>query len=209
MFEHVVFLLLTGKFICRVTQPAAFDFLSDEDHFRHVEGYLAQIGRRLTRTTHESGYYLSFARIGDSERKVIKAAYQEIKTSLRPIVLFFQAVMRTTGREDLLMPGGLLEKSALMAQIDLDGWLRGELQSVAAYFRPHGGDGSHRAMLDRIIREMVDADYLVLSNAERGLYRVTAKIEYLTSIIQFITDTEDALKNDPDDDPLPESLTLL
>ncbi len=201
MFEHAIFLLLRGEFICRVAHPEAFDYLADADRFREADGYLGRIGRRIATTSQDGGYYLAFVRIGDTERKSIKAQYQEIKNTLRPTTHFFQAVMRAMEREDLLLVGSVLEKAQIMSQIDRDDWLRNELQTVATHFGTTP-DGSQRTMLDRIMRKLAEAGYLVLSDADRGLYRVTAKIEYLNTVIEFLSNNEEALKGE-DDNPEP------
>lgn len=202
MFEYVIFHLLRGEFICRVTHPEAFDYLADEGRFHEADGYLGRIGRRIATTSQQGGYYLAFVRIGDTERKIIKGQYQEIKNILRPTLHFFQVIMRAMEREDLLLLGAVLEKAQIMSQIDRDDWLRNELQTVAALFGTTP-DGSQRTMLDRLMRKLVDAGYLVQTDTERGLYRVTSKIEYLNTIIAFIIDNEEALKGEFGDDPEP------
>lgn len=202
MFERVIFLLLEGSFICQVSQPEAFSFLNDEDNLRSVEDYLARIGRRVARTSKQTGFYLAFAEYGDHERAKIRANYADIKNSLGPVVAFFQAIIRATGQESLLMQGSVIEADTLMGRIDQDASLRSELHSVGARFKI-APDASHRKQMEAILKRMVSDGYLVLSNAERAIYLVTSKIEYLLDVIQFISETDETIRSsEPDEEAL-------
>lgn len=198
MFERVVFCLLEGAFICRVLHPEMADFLSDEENLRAVDAFLGRLGRRVARTSRQTGFYLAFANYGDNERAKIRANYTDIKNSLGPVVSFFKMVIRITGHEELLMQGAIIEVDTLMGKIDRDASLRSELQSVGIRFKT-SSDTSQRKQLESIIKRMVSDEYLVLVNPERMIYMVTAKIEYLLDVIAFIYAHDDAVKSDESD----------
>jgi predicted transcriptional regulator of viral defense system len=208
MFERVVMLLLAGEFICKVSHPPEFQFLERESERVEIDRYLSRIGRRLAQTRHQSGYYLAFVRAGEQEKESIKHHFAEVKASLTPVVMFFQLVMRTTGREELLMHGALIESSAIMAKIDQDAALRNELQTVATIYKTVATDGAHRSMFERILRKLKDNGYLTLANAERGLYQVTAKVEYLLEVVRFLQENDETLQGILNEDTT-ESGTLL
>lgn len=190
MFERVVFLLIQGEFICSVSHPEEHRFLEDEAKRESVAQYLGKVSRRIARTPHGSGCYLSFSHVGNDERDAIKAQFQEVKSSLGPVVLFFQMVMRATGREDLLMQGALIESHLIMSKIDQDPGLRNELQNIALISRATGADGAYRSMLDKLLSRLRGSGYLALVNAERGLYQVTSKLEYLLDVMRFIQEND-------------------
>lgn len=193
MFERAVFLLLQGEFICQVSHPDEFRFLENEASFDHVSRYLAQLGRRIARTPHGAGFYLAFSCVGESERDAIKAHFQDFKGTIGPVVLFFQLVMRAMAREDLLMPGAILESNAIMSKIDQDPGLRNELQNVALISRATGADGAYRTMFDKLLTKLRSGGYLSLANGERGLYQVTSKLEYVLDIVRFLQENDPAL----------------
>lgn len=192
MFERVVFLLLQGEFVCAVSHPEEHRFLEDEGKREEVARYLAQLGRRIAITPHGSGYYLAFAHIGPAEREAVKTQFQEVKGTLGPTALFFQMAMRATGREDLLVPGSLIASHLLMAKIDQDPGLRNELQNIALIVRATAPDGAYRSMLDKLLGYLRGRGYLALVNAERGLYQVTSKLEYLLDVVRFIQENDTA-----------------
>jgi hypothetical protein len=200
MFERTVFLLLQGEFICQVSHPDEFRFLEDEGSHDEVSRYLARLGRKVARTTHGAGFYLAFSHIGESERDAIKAHFNDFKGTIGPVVLFFQMVMRASGREDLLMPGAILESSAIMSSIDQDPGLRNELQNVALVSRATGADGAYRTMFDKLLTKLRAGGYLSVANAERGLYQVTSKLEYVLDVVRFLQENDPALSRSVESD---------
>jgi len=208
-FERVILLLLSGDFICKVSHPDAFKFLEREEERAEVDRYLSRIGRRLARTSHQAGYYLTFIRVGEDERDTVRSHFAEIKGTLTPVVLFFQLVMRATGREDMLMHGAIIESSTLMSQIDQDAGLRNELQTVATIYKAIAADGAHRSMFERILRKLKESGYLSLVNAERGFYQVTSKVEYLLEVVRFLQENDETLKGLVEEDQTGESQSLL
>jgi hypothetical protein len=199
-FAPVLRLLLAGEFICRVSHPDEYRFLEREDDRVAVDNYLAKIDRRLAQTAHHSGYYLAFTRCGEEEGDAIRKHFAEIKATLAPVVMFFRLLMRVTGQEDILLPEATIESSALMAQIDRDPGLRNELQTVANSFKASAVDAAHRSMFETVLRRLRDGGYLRLVNTERGVYQVTAKIEYLLEVVRFLQDNDETLKGVADDD---------
>ncbi len=204
MFERVIFQLLEGAFICRVSNPDTFDFLCDEDNLRAVEDFLAKIGRRIVRTSKQSGFYLVFAAYGEQERAAIRSNYADIKNNLIPVISFFNLVIRVTGQENILMYDTAIEADTLMGKIDQDISLRNELQSLGTRFKAISSDTSQRKLLDNIFKRLVNDGYLKLANPERAIYQVTSKIEYLLDVIKFIHETDETLKVG---DEQPESTT--
>lgn len=194
MFEQTIMALLAGEFICRISHPDLFRFLDIPENRDDVNAYLDKIGRKLSATSHQSGYYLAFVRCGTDERAAIRAHFADIKANLAPVVGFFQTIIRATGQEDLLLHGARIESSVLMGLIDQDAGLRNELQTVATLYKTISSDGSHSSMFARVLRRLKDNGYLHLVSADRGVYQVTAKVEYLLEIVRFLEENDESLK---------------
>lgn len=198
-FENAVRLLLAGEFICSISHPEAYRYLRDEGARRDIDHYLGRIGRRMAETRHGNGYYLAFSRIGEDERSQVREQLAEIRNTLAPIVVFFRMVMRATGQEDLLMHGSIIESSQLMAHIDQDPALRNELLTVAGLFKLGAAESSNRSILDRVIARLRGNGYLRLANPERGVYQVTARVEYLLEVMNYLVDNDESLKGQLDE----------
>jgi hypothetical protein len=85
-----------------------------------------------------------------------------------------------------------------MSKIDQDAGLRNELQNVALIGRATAVEGVHRAMFDKLLAKLRAEGYLVLANAERGLYQVTSKMEYLLDVVHFLQENDPVLAKPPE-----------
>lgn len=201
MFEQTMPLLLSGEFVCEVRYPDAYRFLTVESNQKDANAYLTRIGRTLVATEQGGAWYAAYDRIDQDEKRVIRDEFSRIKHKIRFLVEFFVKSMRGTNREDFYSRGDTIEAHALMAAIDGNPGLRAEFQALGNVGRGGATDGKLKGSLDRLLRVLVDDGYLVVANADREIYRVTGKIEYLTEIVQFLMTTDniaDDIAEEPD-----------
>jgi hypothetical protein len=116
----------------------------------------------------------------------MRETFADIKHNLRLLVGFFVHVMQAQRQDQFLAPGSLIEANPLMATIDDNPNLRGELQTLAGLGKGPVGDGTLRGTLDRLLKKLRDDGYLTLANPEREIYQVTGKIEYLQEVVDFL-----------------------
>jgi hypothetical protein len=186
MFEQTVTLLLAGEFICDVRYPEAWRFLTEEVQRNDVDAFLGRLGRRLARTSQGGAWFAAYKEIGSEERRAMREVFADIKHNLRLLVGFFVHVMQALRQDQFLAPGSLIEANRLMAAIDENPSLRGELQTLASLGKGAMGDGTLRGTLERLLKKLRDDGYLVLANPEREIYEVTGKIEYLQEVVDFL-----------------------
>jgi hypothetical protein len=186
MFERAVTLLLAGDFICDVRNPEAWRFLKGEAQRNDVDAFLGRLGRRLARTRQGGAWFAAYQEIGTDERRAMREVFADIKHNLRLLVGFFVHVMQALRQDQFLAPGSLIEANRLMAAIDENPGLRGELQTLAGLGKGPMGAGTLRGTLERLLKKLRDDGYLVLANPEREIYEVTGKIEYLQEVVDFL-----------------------
>lgn len=201
MFEQAMSLLLSGEFICPIRYPDAYRYLSEEAHQKDVTAYLARIGRKLSVTGLGGGWYMSFDRIGQDQRRSVRDEFSRIKLDLRFLVDFFSKAMRASEREQVYSRGDKIEAHALMAAVDSNPGLRAEFQTLATLSRGSGSDGKLKSNLDRHLKTLRDEGYLVLVNPEREIYQVTGKIEYLYEVVQFLMGIGSIAEDVDEEDP--------
>ncbi len=199
MFEQAMTLLLSGQFICAVSQPDAYRFLQDEANRKEMEVFLNRLGRRLVATRHGSAWYVAFTRLESEQRKGIREEYAEIKHNLRLVVGFFVHVMQALGHEEFLAPGSIIETHRLSAAIDENASLRNELQTLVNLGKA-SSDGTLRTALERLLKKMRDEGYLMLANPEREIYVVTGKVEYLQEVVDFLM-VHESVQEDVEESP--------
>lgn len=201
MFEQAMSLLLSGEFICEVRYPDAYRFLQADSNQKDVNAYLTRIGRTLVVTEQGGSWYATYTRIGQDEKRAIREEFSRIKQKIRFLVEFLVKAMRATNREAFFSRGDVIEAHALMAAIDGNPGLRAEFQALGNVGRGGATDGKLKGSLDRQLRVLVDEGFLIVANAEREIYSVTGKIEYLTEIVQFLMTTDnitDDIAEEPD-----------
>lgn len=197
MFERVVQSLLSGEFVCPVSDHEGFTFLSDSRSHQSVNVYLGKIGLHLATTRHGGAFFAAHNAIGGPERKAAREVFTDIKQTLRPLVSFLDLVMRAMQSDDLLAVGTPLELNKLMAAIDANPSFRNDLQTLASQLKVQA-DGTDRTRLEKVLRSFRDKGYLWLSNPEREIYQVTGKIEFIQEAIEFLME-HDAIRDDSDD----------
>ncbi|MGV8894072.1 MAG: condensin complex protein MksE [Burkholderiaceae bacterium] len=199
MFEQVVQALLTGEFICPVSNHEGFSFLNVQDNQHAVNDYLGKIGLHLAETRHGGAYFAAHNVTGGHERKTAKEVFTDIKQTLRPVVSFLDMVMRAMQSDDFLAVGTPIEVNKLMAAIDANPSFRNDLQTLATQLKVQA-DGTDRTRLEKVLKSFRDKGYLLLSNPEREIYQITGKIEFIQEVIEFLME-HDAIQDEEEETP--------
>ncbi len=199
MFEQVVQALLTGEFICPVSNHEGFSFLNVQDNQHAVNDYLGKIGLHLAETRHAGAYFAAHNVTGGHERKTAKEVFTDNKQTLRPVVSFLDMVMRAMQSDDFLAVGTPIEVNKLMAAIDANPSFRNDLQTLATQLKIQA-DGTDRTRLEKVLKNFRDKGYLLLSNPEREIYQITGKIEFIQEVIEFLME-HDAIPDEEDETP--------
>ncbi|XZG69061.1 hypothetical protein ACTSKR_10395 [Chitinibacteraceae bacterium HSL-7] len=189
MFDQTMTLLLSGEFICEIRYPEPFRYLADDASQKDCNAYLARIGRTLACTELGGSWYASYAAMGDDERRFIKTEFTKMWQRTRFLVDFFGKAMRASNKEEYYSRGDKIEFHALMAAVDGNPGLRAEFQNLSRLTGGSTSDGKLRSLLTNCFKELVSDGYLVVANAEREIYQVTGKIEYLTEVAQYLMTT--------------------
>lgn len=209
MFKRIIPVLLSGEFVCPVSHHEEHAYLMDSANQNAVNDYLGRIGYRLSKTQHGTAYFATHLEVGGKEeRRDAKELFTHIKHTLRPVVHFMEMVMRAMQSDAFLSAGAVIEANKLMAAIDTNPSFRNDLQSLATQLKGISADGTDRGRLDKVLRRLKDDGYLVLANAEREIYQVTGKIEFLLEVIQFLMEHQGGTVED-EEPPLPEQGALL
>ena len=197
MFSQVVQSLLAGEFICQVTDYSGFSYLDDPKNHKEINAYVGKIGLRLAVTRQGGAFFVAHNVDGVVDRKAAKAVFTEIKQSLRPLVSFLDMVMRVMQDDDLLIVGTSIEVNKLMGAIDSNPSFRNDLQTLASQLKIQA-DGTDRNRLERVLKNFREKGYLLLSNPDREIYKITGKIQFIQEVIEFLME-HDAIGDEQDE----------
>lgn len=199
MFKQILPELLGGEFICPVSHQDGFSFLSDTDNYAQIDAYLEQMGLKLSTTRHGGAFFCAYIDTEADEKKAAKETFRQIKHTLRPVVSFLELLMRALERDDMLEVGAVIEVNKLMSVIDANPSFRNELQSLLNQIKGKSSDGTDHQRLNKVLSYFKDHGYLTLANAEREIYRMTGKVEYILEAIEFLMEHESV--TDIDEEP--------
>lgn len=208
MFETTLPLLLAGRFVCETTAPEAFRYLEQEGAREEVDAYLRRIGRRLARTEGGQAFYMAFAQIDESTRQEVRKQFADIKHEIRPVIDFIELVMQALRQEAAPSPGERFDFPALLNAINTEPQLANELANFPSYGRQFvAPEATTRAMLDKLIEQLVKSGYLTQIDRTREVYAFTGKIEFFLEVIEFLIEHEKTAGEDAEEEE-PEQLRM-
>ena len=199
MFKLVIEALLSGQFICPTAFPDAFDYLSQADHFKKVDAFLAQLDRELAVLDGEEIYYAAYTVVDDSNRQKIKEEFSEIRSQLRPVVEWMDMIMTSTGQDMPIRARDEIRLHHLLKMIENEPSLCEQLARLTqtSFFRTAKSNIDEQ--LSWVLQKLEQSGYLIKPNPHGALYIVTGKMNYLHQVIAFLNDAE-ALELDLADD---------
>ncbi|AZM94769.1 condensin complex protein MksE [Vreelandella venusta] len=192
MIEHGPLLerLLAGEFVCAVSDDNAFRHLANEETRDAIDDYLRPLNRRLASNDEGSVYFLAWRQLNEAAREQLSRQLSDTVNSLLPLLEWLQLVQEALGRDTLAAPGDVLKPAEFSAKCEDNQSLRERLERLAtdSFF------GSQSDQLDaqvkQLFKRLKEHGYLLQPHAERQVFIVTGKIDYLIEVVRFIRDEE-------------------
>ncbi|BCB06831.1 hypothetical protein HHSLTHF2_07210 [Vreelandella venusta] len=192
MIEHGPLLerLLAGEFVCTVSDDNAFRHLANEETRDAIDDYLRPLNRRLASNDEGSVYFLAWRQLNEAAREQLSRQLSDTVNSLLPLLEWLQLVQEALGRDTLAAPGDVLKPAEFSAKCEDNQSLRERLERLAtdSFF------GSQSDQLDaqvkQLFKRLKEHGYLLQPHAERQVFVVTGKIDYLIEVVRFIRDEE-------------------
>lgn len=193
MFEQIIHSLLAGQFICQFRHPGLYEFLQDVDERSRVEQWVEAIGYRLSRLGEQGAFFLSYTNVDADRRAGIRKQFRDIKSEQWPRMQFLMTAQHALANDLLLTPGSLIELPNLVDRISNSPKLTDDFRAVLPYLIGARVSPSLHDNLKRTLDGMCSDGYLAVRNAEREIYMVTGKIDYLHQVIEFLLDHEPSI----------------
>ncbi|MFG6668552.1 hypothetical protein ACGK9R_15795 [Halomonas sp. HNIBRBA4712] len=182
--------LLAGEFVCAVSDEAAFKRLQDDALREAFDAYLRPLNRRLATNDDQSVYFLAWRQLDDAAREQLTRQLSDTVHSLLPLLEWLQLVQEALGRDSVPAPGDVLKPGELQAKSEDNPSLRERIERVAGDSFFGSQSDQLDAQLKQVFKRLKEHGYLLQPHAERQVYLVTGKVEYLLDIVRFIRDEE-------------------
>lgn len=191
MFQNTVELLLQGQTVCLVSQPEAYRYLSEPNMFSKVDEYLRLINRKIKVVEEGLAFVACYCTIDEDNRQNIRNQLKEVRDIFRPLVHFLDLAMTALIHDCAMRAGDTIRLSELLRGIENEPSLKQQLALLTnkGVFKTHRSEISEQ--LNFILKKLADAGYVQRLDTGSTIYQITAKMNYIHEMIDFINDSEE------------------
>ncbi|GAB2993752.1 hypothetical protein [Psychrosphaera aestuarii] len=182
--------LLSGLFICEITDEDSFRFLKVSSNREAISQQLNVLNRQLSNAADEQVYYASYQTIGDSEREKLTKQFEDVSNHLLPLIEWLLLVQEALNKDLSLSQGMNLRLNELQTVIEDTPAYAEQLNKISRYAMFGSKAAELDAQLKLIFKRLVELGYLIKPNQDKQIYTVTGKIDYLFDVLKFIDETE-------------------
>jgi hypothetical protein len=187
---QVIELLLSGKFICQITNEDAWRFLKQRDNLQAVDTHLSVLNRKVSSAAEGTVFFASYVTLGEIERKHLTQQFSDTATQLTPLVEWLVLVQQATQSDVPLAMGSPVRLSELQQIIEDTPAFNETLEKISRYRLFGSTSVNLDGQLKQVFKRLTDLGYLQRPNPEKQIYIATGKLEYLYDVLKFIDETE-------------------
>ncbi len=182
--------LLSGTFICQVSDEDGWRFLKSSGNADKIETQLNMLNRTLASAADGDVFYAAYQSLGDSERKVLSQQFQDTASHLVPMVEWLLLVQQASGNDMPVSQGSAIRLTELQSTIEDTPAFAEQLAKISHYRFFGSTSTTVDGQLKQVFKRLTDLGYMIRPNQEKQIYIATGKIEYLFDVIKFIDETE-------------------
>jgi hypothetical protein len=199
MFKRVVEALLSGEFLCPTAYADEYGYLRQPDNFRKVADYLAPLDRALCTLDGSEAFYTGYTAIDETNRGLIREAFSEIRSQLRPVVEWMDLVMTAMGSDRPVRARDEIRLHHMLRVIEPEPSLCEQMARLTQmpFFRTARTNVAEQLLW--VLQKLEQSGYLVRPNPQGATYLVTGKMDYLHQVITFLNDAEELELDESED----------
>ncbi|GAA0855974.1 hypothetical protein [Aliiglaciecola litoralis] len=182
--------LLSGAFICQVSDEDAWRFLKTSGNADKIEVQLNLLNRTLASAADGDVFYAAYQSLGDNERRVLSSQFQEISGHLVPLVEWLLLVQQASGTDIPITQGSAIRLTELQGTIEDTPAFAEQLAKISHYKLFGSTSVSTDGQIKQVFKRLTDLGYMLRPNQDKQIFIATGKVEYLYEVIKFIDETE-------------------
>lgn len=187
---RILELLLSGAFICQISDEDAWRYLKIGNNSDKIESQLNVLNRTLASAADGDVFFAAYQSLNDNERKQLGSQFQEVSSSLVPLVEWLLLVQQANGSDMPVTLGAAIRLNELQTTIEDTPAFAEQLEKISRY-RMFGSTSTQLdGQLKQVFKRLTELGYLLKPNAEKQIFLATGKIEYLYDVLKFIDETE-------------------
>lgn len=182
--------LLSGAFICQVSDEDGWRFLKTTGNSDKIESQLNMLNRTLASAAEGEVYYAAYQTLGDNERKVLTSQFQDISGHLVPLVEWLLLVQQAGGTDVPVTQGTAIRLAEMQLTIEDTPAFAEQLAKISHYKLFGSTSVTVDGQIKQVFKRLTDLGYMLRPNQDKQIYIATGKVEYLYEVIKFIDETE-------------------
>jgi len=187
---RILELLLSGTFICQISDEEAWRFLKTSGNSDKVEAQLNILNRTLASAAEGDVFFAAYQSLYENERKQLGSQFQEISSQLMPLVEWLLLVQQANGSDVPVTQGTAIRLNELQTTIEDTPAFAEQLEKISRN-RLFGSTSTQLdGQLKLVFNRLTQLGYLLKPNAEKQIFIATGKVEYLYDVLKFIDETE-------------------
>ena len=140
---------------------------------------------RLSRLSDDGAFFMAHAVPTTELRAQLRDEMRTVRSRLEPIVGFLETLRQSQGRAPRIHPGDVFFESEINEAVRNSPLLENRIREMRDISNARLTDDAND-LVRKMLAQMVDGGYLVLSNQTNRGFQITGKVEYLYQLLEFI-----------------------
>lgn len=196
-------MLLSGKFVCAVTSPEAFNDLRNPETFETVSSLLRPLNRKISHTKGGNAFYASWLNLDDtSDRDSISREFEGLRNQLRPVISFVLELMDCDLRDHPLNVGDIISEAEIVTILENNNFLNERNVALLRLLTTKHASAPVPTQVKFIFDHMKKFGIIAETIEGSRRFQFTGKLEYIYEVLEYINSREQILEKNADEQQL-------
>jgi hypothetical protein len=186
--------LLEGDVICPWSQPALARLLENPDIQHRINRWVQDLEMKLSETRSGTGMYLTYEGWNPQVKSAAKENFSKLIKDLRFYTQALELLMSSLHPDASFVPGEEIRFNNLLSQIDQSTTLQSQLAGLPSSKKHE----ALRDQLESLFSRLKKEGLLVEANTLHSIYQITARMDLIQEMLEFIAENEALPNLEPD-----------
>ena len=193
-------MLLSGKFICSVTAPEAFNDLNNPETHETIGALLRPLNRKISRTRGGNAYYAAWINLeANSDRDAVTREFDAVRNQLRPVITFVLELMDCDLRDHPLNVGDIVSEAEIVTILENNTFLNERNTALLRLLNSKHTNSPVPVQVRTVFDSMKKFGIIAETIEGSRRFQFTGKLEYIYEVLEFINSREQILEKNAEE----------